>query len=235
MSDITEAFGPDPALDPEMAAAIRRAEEIAVELGHGPLEEPWDRSSSGRVTRRSGSGGTRTRPCLPRFATACSRTRGDIPVRLSARWGRGTSVIVYFHGGGWVVRDLDTHYRATSCLRGEQGDCAGDGCMAPEVKYPVPLDDCVATVRHVAANAASMGLDGGRLALAGDSAGASLSMATSLLLRDAGGSPVRSQVLVYGAYEKVEQTPSRRRYGDGRYGLATEEMQWYGPSISGTA
>ncbi len=232
MSDALTEFGDDPPLDPEMADAIRRAEEIASELGHGPLKEPWD-----PLVVRSRYAAERRwwnedPPPLAEIRDATvPGPWGDIPVRLFRPDGTGDlPVIVYFHGGGWVVGDLDTHFRATSCLAAASGMAvlAVDYRMAPEVKYPAPLDDCVAVVRHVADNGASMGLDPGRLAVMGDSAGASLSIGTSLFLRDAGGSPVRSQVLVYGSYDKLADTPSRRRYGDGRYGLAADEMKWYG-------
>ena len=87
----------------------------------------------------------------------------------------------------------------------------------------------MAAVRWIAAHGADWGIDPSRLAIAGDSAGANLALATLLSLRDAGTSPLRAGVLIYGAYDADAdaKTPSREAYGDGSYVLSNDDMRWF--------
>jgi acetyl esterase len=114
---------------------------------------------------------------------------GDVPVRVYTPQGRGPfPVVVFFHGGGWVLGDLDTHDPLCRSL------CAGAGCtvvsvgyrLAPEHRFPAAVDDALAAVRWVAEHAAEVGGDPARIAVAGDSAGGNLSAVTALRLRDEG-------------------------------------------------
>jgi acetyl esterase len=108
--------------------------------------------------------------------------------------------------------------------------------LAPEHKFPAGLEDCVAAVRWIAAHGAEWGIDTRRLAIGGDSAGANLSLATLLSLRDAGTSPMRSGVLIYGAYAADADTPLRCAYGDGSYIISNEDMRWFwGHYLNGEA
>jgi acetyl esterase len=91
----------------------------------------------------------------------------------------------------------------------------------------MPLEDCIAAVRHVEANAAALGIDARRLTLAGDSAGANLALATALALRDEGGSPVRAAALIYGCYTTSTASAAHRDYGGGAYLMSTADMVWY--------
>ncbi len=102
--------------------------------------------------------------------------------------GQALPVLVYFHGGGWVIGDLDTH--DTLCRQLANGSGAAvvavDYRMGPEHLFPAAVDDCLAATRWVHDNAASFGLDASRLAVGGDSAGGNLAAVVSILARDMG-------------------------------------------------
>jgi acetyl esterase len=136
--------------------------------------------------------------------------------------------IVYIHGGGWVLCDLDSHDGVCRELAQRSGlKVVSLGYrLAPEHPFPAPLEDCVAAVRWLAARGRDWGID--RLVIAGDSAGANLSLATLLALRDAGEQPLRGAALVYGVFAPDHDTPSHLAYGgDNRYFLSTAEMEWF--------
>lgn len=136
--------------------------------------------------------------------------------------------IVYIHGGGWVLCDLDSHDGVCRELAQRSGlKVVSLGYrLAPEHPFPAGLEDCIAAVRWLAARGRDWGID--RLVIAGDSAGANLSLATLLALRDAGEQPLRGAALVYGVFAPDHDTPSHLAYGgDNRYFLSTAEMEWF--------
>jgi acetyl esterase len=125
---------------------------------------------------------------------------GDIRVRIYRPAGDGPlGILVFYHGGGWVIGDLETHDRECRAL------CNGAGCLvvavdyrlAPECPFPAAVEDAFAALQWVAGNATSFGGDPARIAVGGDSAGGNLSAVVSLLARDAGGPPLRFQLLIY--------------------------------------
>ncbi|MGH6933603.1 MAG: alpha/beta hydrolase [Dongiaceae bacterium] len=99
--------------------------------------------------------------------------------------------------------------------------------MAPEHKFPRPLLDCIAAIRWIAAEGVSLGIDPGRLAVGGDSAGGNLALSTLLAIRDARGPAIRAGLLVYGMFAADAHCRSQRQFGDGRYLLSTEETEWF--------
>jgi len=127
---------------------------------------------------------------------------GPLPVRIYTPEGQGSfPVVVFFHGGGWVVGDLDTQdmiCRAL-CHGGESVVVSVDYRLAPEHKFPAAVDDAWAATRWAAAHVADLRGDPGRLVVAGDSAGANLSAAVALRARDEGGPLLRAQILIYGS------------------------------------
>jgi acetyl esterase len=159
-----------------------------------------------------------------------SGPRGPIRIRLyDPGVARPAPCLIYIHGGGWVICNLDTHDGACRRLA-QAGDflvASVDYRLAPEHKFPAGLEDCIAAARWIAAHGADWGIDTRRLAIGGDSAGANLSLATLLSLRDAGSNPVRAGVLIYGAYDVDSDTPSRAAYGDGSYVLSNDDMRWF--------
>ncbi len=138
-------------------------------------------------------------------------------------------VIVYFHGGGWVLGDLDSHDNLTRALAVKTPAIvvAVDYRLAPEHVYPAALEDAFAAVRWVAENAASFNGDASRLAVAGDSAGGNLAAAVSLMARDQQGPAIRAQVLLYPAVDlRNLDRPSAVDFAEG-YFLTRPRMAWF--------
>jgi acetyl esterase len=135
--------------------------------------------------------------------------------------------VVYFHGGGWTCGDLDTH---DSVCRGiaAHSFCAVvavDYRMGPEHRFPAAVEDALAAVRWMAANAGPFGIDPARLVVAGESAGGNLAAVTALALRESG-PRLAMQVLVYPVTDQAADTDSLRRFARG-YSLTRELLRWY--------
>jgi acetyl esterase len=137
--------------------------------------------------------------------------------------------VVFIHGGGWMWGSLDTYDGLARQIAQRSGlRCLSiEYALAPEHPFPAPLDDCIAAVRWALAEGASFGLDAQRLAVAGDSSGANLALATCLALRDSGLRAIRGAALLYGPYSLQLDTASSRAYGGGPYFLGTAEMARY--------
>ena len=155
------------------------------------------------------------------------------PIRLRHYRPREASslpLVIYFHGGGFVLGSLDTHDRVMRLLALDS-DAAVIGVdyrLAPEHPFPAPLDDCVAAVRWIRAEAAGLGVDPDRVVLAGDSAGANLALASLLELRDAGEvDGISGAALFYGCFWRRLDTPAHARFGNGSWRLGTAEMRWF--------
>ena len=125
--------------------------------------------------------------------------------------------LVYFHGGGWVQCDLDTHDSLVRKLADQAGVVVAsiDYRMAPEHKFPVPFEDALAATRWLADNALRLGIDPDRLAVGGDSAGGNLAAAVTQAIRDEGGPPLRFQLLLYPVTDLASDHESRRLFGQG--------------------
>jgi acetyl esterase len=158
---------------------------------------------------------------------------GPVRIRLyDPGVARPAPCLVYFHGGGWVICNLDTHDGV--CRRLAQAGnflvASVDYRLAPEHKFPAGLEDCIAAARWLKSHGGGWGIDTGRLAVGGDSAGANLALATLLSLRDAGDGLLRAGVLIYGgyaAYTAEFESASQQAFGDGRYILSAEDMRWF--------
>jgi len=154
---------------------------------------------------------------------------GQIPVRIYAPQASGTlPVLVYYHGGGWVIGTFDTHEAVCRHLAKQAGAMvvAVDYRLAPEHKFPAAAEDCYAATCWVASNAATLGIDAHRLAVGGDSAGGNLAAVVSLMARDRGGPSIAFQLLVYPVTDHSYDTPSYRENADG-YLLTKEAMVWF--------
>jgi acetyl esterase len=154
---------------------------------------------------------------------------GDIPVRIYTPEGRAPlPILVYLHGGGWVIGSLETHDPICRQLANGAGCVvvSVDYRLAPEHPYPAAAEDAYAAARGVHANAASLGGDPKRIAVGGDSAGGNLSAVVSLMARDRGGPPLVHQLLVYPVTDAPGPTASYRDNGRD-YFLTTDMMQWF--------
>ena len=164
------------------------------------------------------------------------RTDGGVPLRLYRPLDAGDGetakpVLVYFHGGGWTIGDLDTHDVLCRQL------CAGAGIvvvavdyrLGPEHPFPAAVDDCLAATRWVRREAAALAIDATRLALGGDSAGGNLAAVVALLLRDAaeaGEAAPAFQLLIYPATDQRAGAPSHTLNGQG-YLLTADSVAYY--------
>jgi acetyl esterase len=137
-------------------------------------------------------------------------------------------VLVYYHGGGWVIGDLDTHDVVCRqlCLDGGCAVLAVDYRLGPEHRFPAATDDALAAVRWLRAQGEALGLDAARLALGGDSAGGNLAAATALAMCDAGDAPARLQLLIYPATDMRLSAPSHTTNGQG-YVLTHDTITWF--------
>ena len=154
---------------------------------------------------------------------------GDIPVRIYTPTEGTLPVLVYYHGGGWVIGDLETHDNTCRDLA-NQAQCivvSVDYRLAPEHKFPAAAEDCYAATKWVAENGASINADASRLAIGGDSAGGNLAAVVSLMARDRGGPHIIYQMLIYPATDYfIPGTNSIRENGEG-YFLTRDDMVWF--------
>jgi len=156
---------------------------------------------------------------------------GDIPLRLyrPASAPRPAPTLVYFHGGGWVIGDLDTHDVLCRDLA-EQSGCAVvavDYRMGPEHRFPAAVDDALAASRWLHGQADALGLDATRFAVGGDSAGGNLAAVVALAWRDAGHAPaLKFQLLVYPATDMRALAPSHTANGQG-YLLTADTIAYF--------
>lgn len=154
---------------------------------------------------------------------------GEITVRVYKPAGLGPHpVLVFYHGGGWVIGDLYTHDGICRSIVNAAGCAvaAVDYRLAPEFKYPVPVEDSYAGLLWVVANATRLGLDPARIAVGGDSAGGNLAAVMTLLARDRRGPRLLLQVLVYPVTNYDFDTTSYRENATG-FVLTTEDMRWF--------
>lgn len=218
------------ALDPAMAAAVERSEaEMAGQPDMMHLSHEEARRLMERTARWRNAGGPRMSHTEERVIAG---PRGALRLRLyRPTEQRPLPVLVYMHGGGWRVGSLDTHDRLCREF------AAGTGCavlavdygLSPETRFPDSLMECVAACRWAASPAgAAAGLDGARVAVAGDSAGGNLAAAAALVLRDQGQGHLLSLVVViYGVLCSRCDTGSYRRYGDTQPFLSASRMRYY--------
>ena len=152
---------------------------------------------------------------------------GELPIRVYTPTGGPHPVVVYFHGGGWVIGDLESHDGVCRALaNGVPATVVSvDYRLAPEHRFPAAADDCWAATRWVAEHGAALG-DVSRIAVGGDSAGGNLAAVVSLMARDRGGPRIAYQLLVYPVTDASLDTPSYRENADG-YLLTRSVMEWF--------
>ncbi|MET4799116.1 alpha/beta hydrolase [Bradyrhizobium sp. LB11.1] len=191
-------------LDPD-AAAVYKAFQEAGRPAYETLTAPEARAYylQGRVA---------TNPEPPELANVASLSipapHGAIPARIyvpkQPRLQNGLApALVFFHGGGWVIGDLDSHDVVCRQLAdaGTLIVVAVDYRLAPEHKFPAAIDDAVAATKWIDANARELGIDAARLSIGGDSAGGNLAAVVALAARDGNGPKLAGQVLIYPAVD----------------------------------
>jgi acetyl esterase len=177
-----------------------------------------------------------TQPEAPNVALvrdlAADGRYGKIPLRLYRPLGSAADavlpVLVYYHGGGFVIGDLDTHDVLCRQLANGAGCAvlAVDYRMAPEFPFPYAVEDCLAATYWARRNSESLGLDAARLGVGGDSAGGNLAAVISHLGRDAGDLPIAFQLLIYPATDQRLGAPSHQTNGEG-YLLTRDTIAYF--------
>jgi len=215
-------------LHPQAKALLRLIEEKGVPPTH--TLTPAQARAVYRERR------TFTQPDAPEVASVrdlqATGPSGSIPVRSYRPAGSSAAamlpVLVYYHGGGWVIGDLDTHDVLCRQLANLSG-CAVvsvDYRMGPEHRFPAAGDDAIAATRWVRAQAQALKVDASRLAVGGDSAGGNLAAVVALSARDAGDLPIAFQLLIYPATDQRRGAPSHAANGQG-YLLTKENMDYF--------
>lgn len=137
-------------------------------------------------------------------------------------------LVVFFHGGGFVLCDLETHDPLCRSLARASG-CAlvsVEYRLAPETRFPGPLEDCYAATADLATRAAELGIDAARIAVCGDSAGGTLAAVVAILARDRAGPRLAYQVLINPATDLAGESASAREFAEGHL-LTGEMMRWF--------
>lgn len=155
---------------------------------------------------------------------------GEISIIVVRPWDRNGSLpaVVYTHGGGWVLGNFATHERLVRHLVHEAGVALVfvNYTPSPEARYPVALEQVYATIQWVAKYGRDLGLDGSRLAIAGDSVGGNMTAAAALLAKERGGPAIRSQVLLYPVTDASFETSTYYEFAEGPW-LTKRNMQWF--------
>jgi acetyl esterase len=143
-------------------------------------------------------------------------------------------IVTFFHGGGWVIGDIDTHDGSCRVLSRRTGAVvvSVDYRLAPEHRYPAALDDCEAATIWAAAHAGELGADPDRLGVAGDSAGGNLAAAVSQRAQQRAGPAIKAQALVYPATDFTSVRPSATANAEG-YLLTADAVAWFSAQYLG--
>jgi acetyl esterase/lipase len=228
-------FGPPPSLDGQtLATDIHVLIRLAEMTGAASFTAGMSVGEA-REVNRAGAAVTRARPPIPMAraeALHLPGPAGPLPARLYVPDGppadAAAPLLLYFHGGGWTIGDLDTHDGVCRFLAAAAGVVvlSIDYRLAPEHPFPAPVEDCWAAFAWAAANAASLGADPARIAVGGDSAGGNLAAVVSLLAREGGGAAPALQLLIYPVTEVGGAQRSRDLFGKG-FLLTRGDMDWF--------
>jgi len=191
----------------DVTPAVARANAVAAKA-----TIPSDQEPVGEITERSIAGPV-----------------GEIPIRIYRPTTEGPHpLIMLFHGGGWVIGDLDSEDSTSRGLvnRVNAVLISVDYRMAPEVRFPGAPEDCYAATVWAVQHAEELGIDASNIAVAGTSAGGNLSAAVALMARDRGGPTIKHQVLFCPVIDHDFERPSVIANAEG-YGLTRDGMIWF--------
>jgi acetyl esterase len=136
--------------------------------------------------------------------------------------------ILYFHGGGWILGDEGTHDRLIREIAAGTGAAVVfvDYSRSPEARFPVPIEEAYAATKYVADHGDTLGIDGSRLAVAGDSVGGNMTAAVTLLAKERYGPKIAFQALFYPVTDANFETASYKEFADGPW-LTRNAMKWF--------
>jgi acetyl esterase len=200
-------------LDPDAAAVFQAFQEAG--------RPPYETLSPAEAREFYLQGRVVTNPEPPELRSvrplAIPSPEGPIPARiytpLRLRQTNGLApCLLFFHGGGWVIGDLESHDVVCRTLsdEGQLIVISVDYRLAPEHKFPAAVEDAITATRWVAGNAGQLGVDASRLAVGGDSAGGNLAAVVAIAARDGDGPAIAGQVLIYPAIDFAMTHPSHR-------------------------
>jgi acetyl esterase len=218
-------------LDPQAKALLEQLQAMGGPQLH-ELPVPLARQAMAAMTALQGAGEDVARVENRRIPGPA----GEIPVRIYTPAGNAPfPMLVYFHGGGWVIGDLETHDRICRALANRAGCLvlSVDYRLAPEHRFPAAAEDCYAATLWTARNAEALGADPARIAVGGDSAGGNLSAVVALMARDRKEPQICFQLLVYPVTDAGCDTPSYDENAEG-YLLTRDAMQWFWNHYTGS-
>ncbi|HKH63938.1 MAG TPA: alpha/beta hydrolase [Solirubrobacterales bacterium] len=227
-------FGPPPQMEGrELAPDIHALISLAARARSDSLEERADPKEA-RAQRREEAAIVAERPTIPMARVeqvTFPGPGGDLAARLYVPISDGGGpppLLVYFHGGGWVIGDLETHDSPCRFLASNAGVqvLAVDYRLAPEHPFPAAAEDAFAAFSWASENAARFGIEPGRIAVGGDSAGANLAAVAALTAREEGGPVPAMQLLIYPVTETGRELASRQSLGEG-FLLTRGDMAYY--------
>jgi acetyl esterase len=227
-------FGPPPRLDGQtLAPDIHALISLAARARSDSLDERADPAEA-RAQRRAEAAIVAERPTIPMARVEqvpFPGPGGELAARLYvpvADSAEPPPLLVYFHGGGWVIGDLETHDSPCRFLAANAGVqvLAVDYRLAPEHPFPAAAEDAFAAFSWASGNAARFGIEPDRIAVGGDSAGGNLAAVAALAARDEGGPVPAMQLLIYPVTDTGRELPSRRTFADG-FILTRRDMAYY--------
>ena len=215
-----------PWIDPELIAAGRLLQEKGLVAPDRTVASiPEVRAATDRIGTFLGEGSV---PLQQERDLSLPGPHGQVPCRLYLPDdAERPPLLVYAHGGGFMQGSIPSwdHFLRDLVRQSGVAALSVDYQLSPEVKFPVAFDETVAITRLMAREGAGLGIDPGRLAVGGDSAGANLALAAALAMRDAGERALRFQLLIYGCFSTDCDSPSWQRFGQGA-GLNQANMRW---------
>lgn len=229
-------------MNPSTASALEpktRAFVEALEAQGGPPLYELSYRAARAVLTDAQSGKVPLLPARIDDTTLPTGPSGTVSIRIVRPEGRTDPlpVVMYFHGGGWILGDKNTHDR----LVRELANGAGAAIVfvaytpSPEAHYPVPIEEAYAATKYIAEHGSEFGLDASRMTLAGDSVGGNMTAVVAQLAKQRGGPPLRYQVLFYPVTDASFDTASYREFADGPW-LTKAAMQWffdaYAPNVA---
>src|SRR5579875_3167073 len=223
MNSTPQPTSEEEAIDPEIARFV--ADVLAGSAGpEASLDEQRLAAERGREAWSRGG------PAMKR--TLDLTTAEDVRVRLFDASGEQDPrpALIYVHGGGFVLFSLETHDRLMREYAARTGAIVlgVDYSLSPEARFPTALHEVAAVVDWVEQAGPALGIDPARVAIGGDSAGANLALAASLLLRDRGeGERIAAMLFNYGFFDADFATASQERHGGPGKLLTSEELAWY--------
>jgi len=214
-------------LDPQARALI----DLMIERAAPPVHTLSPAEARRLYVERKGFTQTAAQPVAEVQTLSAAGPHGPVSVRLYRPFGAASAAVlpllVFFHGGGWTIGDLETHDVPCREL------CNASGCallsvdyrLGPEHRFPAAVDDCIAATRWARSQAAALRIDPMRIAVGGDSAGGNLAAVVAIAERDAG-TPLAFQLLIYPATDMRAVAPSHTVNGQG-YLLTADSIAYY--------